>query len=467
VAALRYRPAVLAGKKVVLILDQFEQWLHAKKDRPNTELVQALRQCDGGGVQCVVMVRDDFWMAATRFMRELEIPLVEGQNSAAVELFDGDHARNVLAAFGRAFGKLPENRGDFTKEQKEFLKQAVNGLAQNGKVVSVRLALFAEMMKGKAWTPTSLKEDGGTAGVGVTFLEETFSASHAPPQHRLHQRAAQAVLKVLLPEAGADIKGHMRSETELREASAYGNRPRDFEELVALLDADLRLITPTDPEGMDPDVAARVSTPAGQRYFQLTHEYLVHSLRDWLNRKQKETWRGRAELRLADRAAQWNVKRESRHLPAWWEWLPIQALTRRRDWSPPQRKMMRVARWYHLVRGAILATLVLVGLLVGLEVRREVVEQHRAAHAVGLVKQLLKADIKNVPGIVREIEAYRPFADPLLRQEYAEAAPDSPQRLRASLALLPVVRSAARFNAVPGSRNLYFGFRPARTLLPH
>ena len=39
----------------------------------NTELVAALRQCDGEHVQAVVMVRDDFWMAATRFMRDLEI----------------------------------------------------------------------------------------------------------------------------------------------------------------------------------------------------------------------------------------------------------------------------------------------------------------------------------------------------------------------------------------------------------
>jgi hypothetical protein len=38
-------------------------------------------------------------------------------------------------------------------------------------------------------------------------------------------------------------------------------------------------------------------------YYQLTHDYLVPSLREWLTRKQKETRRGRAELRLAERAA--------------------------------------------------------------------------------------------------------------------------------------------------------------------
>ena len=111
-AALRRGQGIPVGKKVLIVLDQFEQWLHAKKEDENTDLVQALRQCDGGRVQCIVMVRDDFWMAATRFMRELEIRLLEGQNSAAVDLFDMDHARKILAAFGRAFGKLPENASD-------------------------------------------------------------------------------------------------------------------------------------------------------------------------------------------------------------------------------------------------------------------------------------------------------------------------------------------------------------------
>ena len=248
-AALRRGQGIPVVQKVVIVLDQFEQWLHAKKEEQNTELVQALRQCDGGRVQCIVMVRDDFWLAVSRFLRDLEIRLIEGQNSALVDLFDLDHARKVLAAFGRAFGKLPENLGDTSKEQKEFLSQAVSGLTQEGKVICVRLALFAEMMKGKAWTPASLKAVGGTEGVGVTFLEETFSASTAPPEHRYHQKAARADLKILLPDTGSDIKGHMRSYAELLEASGYGSRPQDFDDLIRILDNEIRLITPTDPEG--------------------------------------------------------------------------------------------------------------------------------------------------------------------------------------------------------------------------
>jgi hypothetical protein len=54
--------------------------------------------------------------------------------------------------------------------------------------------LFAEMVKGKSWSPASLRAIGGTEGVGVTFLEETFSSPQANPRHHLHRKAAQAVL---------------------------------------------------------------------------------------------------------------------------------------------------------------------------------------------------------------------------------------------------------------------------------
>jgi len=173
------------------------------------------------------------------------------RNVAAVDLFDPQHAQKVLGAFGTAYGKLPERERNRTTDQHAFLDQAVTELAQDGKVVSVRLALFAEMMKGKPWTPETLRQVGGTEGVGVTFLEETFSSPQANPKRRLHQKAAQAVLRALLPETGTDIKGQMRSERELQEAATYTDRPREFADLIHILDGELRLITPTEERMKD------------------------------------------------------------------------------------------------------------------------------------------------------------------------------------------------------------------------
>jgi serine/threonine protein kinase/formylglycine-generating enzyme required for sulfatase activity len=444
-AAARRGYVLLQGQKLLLVVDQFEQWLFARRDQADAELVAALRQCDGVSVQAIVMVRDDFWMAATRFMRDLEVRLVEGSNSAAVDLFDPLHARRVLTAFGRAYGVLPEKGSDLTAEQRAFLDQSVAGLAQDGKVISVRLALFAEMVKGKPWTPATLRDVGGTQGVGVTFLEETFGASTAPPEHRLHQRAAQAVLRALLPRAGTDIKGQMRSESELRETSGYANRPRDFDDLIGILDAELRLITPTDPEGTGDEVQ---TAGQGDRYYQLTHDYLVPALREWLTRKQRETRRGRAELRMAERAAIWDSRPENRHLPSLLEWARIRALTKSNDWTEPQRRMMRRAGRVHGMRA--LAAAALFGLLAWVGV-----EFYGNLRASSLVDKLGTAKITEVPAIVTQVAHYRRWADPLL-QSIVQGSGVGHEKVNASLALLPVDRSQMAFlekkllDAAPG-----------------
>ncbi|WP_196300091.1 hypothetical protein, partial [Streptococcus pneumoniae] len=88
----------------------------------------------------------------TRFMKALEIRLQEGQNSTAVDLFDKEHAAKVLRAFGVAFGRLPERRSEMTAEQTAFVKTAIDGLAREGRIICVRLAVFAEMMKTRQWT---------------------------------------------------------------------------------------------------------------------------------------------------------------------------------------------------------------------------------------------------------------------------------------------------------------------------
>jgi len=283
-ATLRRGQCLARGQKVLLVIDQFEQWLHGHGGEKDAELIQALRQCDGTRVQCLVMVRDDFWLAVSRFMQALEVRAVEGENSCLVDLFDERHARKVLAALGRAFGAVPET--DRSKEQDGFLDQAVAGLAQDGKVVPVRLSLFAEMVKSKPWTPAALRDIGGAEGVGVAFLEETFSSPTAPPHHRLHQKTAQSVLAALLPEAGTEIKGHMRSREELIEASGCRNHPRQFDEVIALLDGELRLVTPSDSESLEADGGAAMPSAARNKNYQLTHDYLVPSLRTWLTRKQ-------------------------------------------------------------------------------------------------------------------------------------------------------------------------------------
>jgi len=80
-AAIRKGRFLCSGQKVLLVLDQFEQWLHGHLIEETTELVTALRQCDGEHLQAVVTVRDDFWLAVSRFMADLEAELIPDRTS--------------------------------------------------------------------------------------------------------------------------------------------------------------------------------------------------------------------------------------------------------------------------------------------------------------------------------------------------------------------------------------------------
>ena len=425
------------GSKVLIVLDQFEQWLHANRPEEHPGLVLALRQCDGANLQCIILVRDDFWMATNRFLGELDVRILEGQNASAVDRFDRLHARKVLADFGRSFGRLPDDPNRMDADHEEFLDRSIDELAQDDRIVPVRLALFAEMVKGQPWSPSTLERIGGIAGVGVAFLDETFTSKNAPPERRMHQNAVCAVLQALLPEHGSDIRGQMKPEWDLLEASGYSRRQGDFDDVLRILDAETRLITPTDPEGIDQAIDPAASTAGDRlRYYQLTHDYLVPSLREWLTRDSRRTIRGRAALRLSERSAEWDAHPDPRHLPAWWEWLNIKFCTSRATRNDSQRAMMRAAGRYH--GGHLLALLALLVVLIF-----GVGRWNSRRNAEELVNRLLAAETTEVPLILDSMFPNRARIEPLLRSALipvrdAEHPLDERQRLHLSLALAPM-----------------------------
>ena len=150
-------------------------------------------------------------------MGDLHIEILQGQNAALVDLFDLIHARKVLMAFGQAYGACPGRRA-ITGDQESFLSQTIEGLAQDGRVIPVRLALFAEMVKGRPWS----RRPSRTSAAPRASASPSSRRPSARPRCESHQKAAQGVLKALLPESGTAIKGHMRSHDELAAASGYG-----------------------------------------------------------------------------------------------------------------------------------------------------------------------------------------------------------------------------------------------------
>ncbi len=415
IAALRHGSVPGVGGKVLLVLDQFEQWLHTSEVGPDSDLIRALRQCDGERVQALLLVRDDFWLAASRLMAEVDAAIVEGRNIAGVDLFDPAHARRVLADFGRAYGCLPEEGP--TREQQRFLDQAVEQLTEDGRVVPVRLALFAEMVKAQPWRPATLRRTGGAEGVGVAFLEALFTARPAAPHHRLHAAAARAVLGALLPDRPTEIRGRVRTTHELRDASGYEKKPDAFGELLRILDKELKLVTPVDP-----------GDRRGERSYQLTHDYLVPAIRTWLTEHKRRSRRGRAELRLAERARIWHASPQRRHLPSLDEWVAVLALTKPAGWGEVERRMMRVAsKHYALVGTVLLVVFGVAGFLGG--------EMWQRTRARALAEQLRTAETTKVEKVIARAEPYRQRLTPRLKAILDDASTGRKAALHARLFL--------------------------------
>ena len=96
---LREGSWIPAQRTVLVVLDQFEQWLHVNQVTDDSQLIQALRHCNAGRLQSVLMVRDDFFRATYHFMTAVKTPIRQDYNMKLVDLFNKRHARHVLVEY--------------------------------------------------------------------------------------------------------------------------------------------------------------------------------------------------------------------------------------------------------------------------------------------------------------------------------------------------------------------------------
>ena len=426
-AEIRRGGGIAPNRSVLIVLDQFEQWLHAHPDPTDTELVRSIRQCDGVRVQCVVLIRDDFWLALNRFMEAVESPLQLGRNAMMIDLFDRRHARRVLIEFGRGYGQLPAAPEPPDRDQERFIDGAVDNLAHDGKVIPVHLALFAEMVKSKDWIPSTLRILGGTVGIGAQFLNDSFSASYAPANQKAHDEAARKILRTLVPGLGIEIKASRRTRAELLAVSGYEDDRARFDMLMTIMESDLKLISAT--ETLDRTRSESSPSTTEQTTYQLSHDFLVPSTREWLTAKQRESFRGRLHQRLTEQAGLWSQQKENRFLPGFWEWLQIRTLLPGSQLSAEEKAMMAVRDRKSLTSICLTAlTAVMLGIIL-----------FRYDQQIGinsLRDQLIIAEPERLPELIDELARHGSLAKNAITESLGQVEKDSSQSFALQLAHL-------------------------------
>ena len=368
------------------------------------ELVQALRQCDGGRVQCVVMVRDDFWLAVSRFFKR-----VGGRTRPRPEPCPGRSVRPATTPgkcwrlLGGPSANFPRSPAKPARSRREFLNQAVSGLAQEGKVICVRLALFAEMMKGKPWTPATLEGSGRHRRGRRHVPRRNVLCPHRQPEASAAPESGQGrPARPCCPKPARTSRATCGRTPELLEASGYASRPKDFDDLLRILDSELRLITPTDPEGKE---GPRVQ-PAGPTHrpeILPTDPRLSGSLAAGLADPQAEGDEP-GPGRTAAGGSGGGVERPPGEPPtavAAGNGCRFGWLTQKKNWTPPPAEDDAEGDPLPCRAGAAAGRACWSALsATGLMVRSQIVEQSKATSCRRARAALLDADTPQVPAIV-------------------------------------------------------------------
>ena len=382
-------------KKLLIVIDQFEQWLNHHRPGTHSSLRDMLRQCDGVHVQALLIVRDDFVLGLSSFMDELEVSMQQNKNFATVEAFGPAHARQVLAAFGRAYGAI---RDPMTPSQLAFVEEAIDGLQSQGLINPVQLALLSEMTKGKPWSPATLRELGGIRGLGIAFLDEKLVGNSAHPVLRTHPESVRLLLAEFLPRDNTVIKPPAIQESQLVQILQYAIPAETVRKILHLLDTELRLITPTSssPTSRNSSTDSSVGDPA----YQLAHDYLVPTTREWLALHQSETRSGRVREQLREIASAWNAKPSNKRLPTFLEWLSIRWFTSSGPWSEPERLMMQRSDR----RVALNALLLVLGSSLILASALWLIGSN---YSDSLAQQLRQADSGQVVDVLKKLDRFR------------------------------------------------------------
>ena len=340
---IRHGEFLARNQKVLLVLDQFEQWLLRCSNYLSDDLTQALRHCDADRFQTICLIRDDFWVEASQFMKAIEQKIEESKNAMALPLLDTRHARNLLISYGKSIGCI--SQGELAKQQERFAKEAIEEISDYHKVICVRLIVLCEVFKNRDWTVSEIQKIGGWDGIGREFVGSIFR--DAPKVISQNDRIAWKILQPLLSNETPEIKGHGLTKQDLLNKTELSRHRGRFNLLFEFLAEDAGLISPLSDDIDEQLESEGNSDRKTELVYGLTHDFLVEPIRSWGEAVENREMKGRVASGFAKSAKHWKITRENKMVPGLISFLsfirriPVEVRQENEEfWSRIKRKTM-------------------------------------------------------------------------------------------------------------------------------
>lgn len=336
-------------KKLLIVIDQFEQWLSVYGRRKDTQLQQALSLCDGNHLQAVLIFRDEFITAATTLLRSCHARLQDGYSWFPIHPLTADEAASVLEHLRPT--APTDGTGTQSPVTQDSIRKYASGLLQEldkreKGVCPAWVVLVARFLRKHAANPDQLLHQHSWADVAFSHIRELLEVSG-----KKHPSAATLFPDIIRCFVGAETDGDLRRHVSFAE---FQNACLKDTAETAINDA-LQCL-----ETGDLIMSMQVTMDNNEvRFWQLTHEVWTRPLRHWLEQLPQT----KAESLLAGRTAAWIRSGEARHLLNTRELLQVTRHVPVKRRSLDQQRFLQRSKW-KVVRNWVLTATIAMPVLV-------------------------------------------------------------------------------------------------------
>ncbi len=307
---------VVAGRqlsrnvKLLIVIDQFEQWLLRYGRDENSNLLNALRECNGHRVQALVIFRSDYENLVKPTMRRCEQAFHDGTNAFDLPAVTKPAvaAETLLHLLG-AVGKFQDQADIPGSTSLRKSAEQLLGTTAGDAILPVQIVLLAKFCLKHTDVPNPLAGYDKFEDIVQLHVNELFQKSITnPAEHQL----LLDIIRRLLPAGSSQARQATSLDNVVGLKKPSSAAPQYLLDCLKSNGVIMPVVAPTDLAPAPPAAL-----------WQLTHEFWIEPLRKWVD-DQPQTDREKLLRKLTER---WYNDRRDGNLPTFYEYLLVRKVT--------------------------------------------------------------------------------------------------------------------------------------------